>query len=288
MSAQRPQLSLIVVAALVGCGGEEEPDQACFEHLGNVVVPEESDVPLQGKITLLDRDTRTLGDDGLPQALHQGRIQGAFFDVSTRTATDAAFMALSDECLGRISRGQPATGLVPLALSSLEVRGTARGTVRASEVDSGLYLDAGDPILGAGSLEVVGEGDSFPAFDEMVTAPDPLAISDPPLDGTTLVELGDLNVAWNKGNGDFVVIAIDPDQTMGVESGGDVVCVMPDDGCQTLPASVAVFLLASQADTFTLIVSRHRYRSVTLDDRTFLEIESIAEVRGTLKNGVAE
>jgi hypothetical protein len=85
-----------------------------------------------------------------------------------------------------------------------------------------------------------------------------------------------------------VIVAIDPDQTGGVESGGDVVCVLADDGCQTLPTSVAVFLLASQAETFTIIVSRHRYRAVTLDAQTFLELESIAEVRGTLVNGERE
>jgi hypothetical protein len=284
VSAQRA-LWLLPVAALFACGDEEEPDPACLEHIGNLVVPQESDLPLQGKVTLLDRETRTLGDDGVPQELLQGRIQGAFFDVSARTATEASFTQLSDECVGRVSRGLPAQGLVPLSVAMLEVRGTARGAVRAMEVDPGLYLDAGGPILGGGTLEVVAEGDGFPTFTETIVAPDPMLLTEPSLDGGNFLAVEDLDVVWNAGNGEFVIIAIDPDETGGVESGGDVVCIMPDDGCQTLPKSVAVFLLASQSPTFTIIVSRHRYRAVTLDDRTFLELESFAEVRGTLRNG---
>ena len=288
MSAQRA-LWLLAGALVSACGnGEEEPDPACLEHLGNLVVPQASDLPLQGKVTLFDRETRTLGDDGVPQDLRQGRIQAAFFDVSARTATEAAFTQLSDECVGRVSRGQPAEGLVPLSLAALEVRGTARGAVRASEVDPGLYLDAGAPILGSEPLEVIAEAGGFPAFDETIIAPDPLALTEPALDGSTLVDIEDLKIEWNAGNGEFVIIAIDPDQSNGAESGGDVVCVMPDDGCQILPKSVGVFLLASQAETFTIIVSRHRYRDVTLDGQTFLELESFAEVRGTLRNGVVE
>jgi hypothetical protein len=287
VSAQRPVLALLV--ALFACNGEEsEPDPACLEQMGTVVVPAVSDVPLQGKVTLLDRETRTLGEDGVPQDLLQGRVQAAFFDISARTATEAAFSVLSDECVGRISRGQPAQGLVPLSLTTLEVRGTARGAIRAMEVDPGLYLDAGAPIFASAPLQVVGEAADFPAFDEQIDAPDPIALSNPALDGMAPVEFGNLDIAWNRGNGDFVLVTIDPDVTMGAESGGDVTCILADDGCQTLPTSVAVFLLASQSPTFTLIVSRHRYRAIEIDAQTFLELESIAEVRGTLVDGDGE
>lgn len=275
-----------VLAAVFACGGAEGPDPACFEHIGDVLVPEQSDVPLQGKVTLRDRDTRTLGGDGRPQSLREGRVQATFFDVSTRTATEAAFMQLSDECVGRISRGVPATGLTPLSIAALEVRGTARGVVRAVEMAPGIYADSGAPILSDGPLEVVGETNGeFPGFDQTIEPPDPVVLAEPLLDGSALVELGDLTIAWNRGNGDFVVLVIDPDQTTGAESGGDVICVIPDDGCHTLPAAVAVFLLASQSETFTLIVARERHRTVSLDARAFLEIESVAELRGTLKNG---
>src|SRR5687767_2351178 len=212
MSAQR---ALALLMALCACKGEEEPDPACLEHIGNLVVPQASDLPLQGKVTLFDRDNRTLGDDGMPQDLRQGRVQAAFFDVSARTATDAAFMQLSDECVGRISRGEPAEGLVPLSIAMLEVRGTARGAVRASEVDPGLYLDAGAPILGADPLQVVAEAGGFPAFDETITAPDPIALDAPPLDGSRFYQIEDLTIDWNAGNGEFVIIAIDPDTSQG-------------------------------------------------------------------------
>jgi hypothetical protein len=288
VNTQRALCLLLAAATTFACNGEEEPDPACLDHIGNLVVPQASDLPLQGKVTLFDRDTRTLGDDGLPQDLQQGRIQAAFFDVSARTATEAAFMQLSDECVGRVSRGLPAEGLVPLSIAMLEVRGTARGAVQAGQVGDGLYLNTGNPILGTDPLQVLAQAGEFPAFDETIIAPDPIMLSSPPLDGSTLVDIQDLTVDWNAGNGEFVIIAIDPDITNGAESGGDVVCILPDDGCQTLPKSVSVFLLASQSPTFTIIVSRHRYRAVTIDQQTFLEIEAYSEVRGTLKSGVVQ
>lgn len=290
MTVQRTWPLLFLVAAAACAGEEQQGPDACDEHIGSIVVPEDSDVPKQAKVTLVDRDDRTLDDDGVPQSVTRGQIQGVFFDVSARTSTPSAFSQLSAEgaCVGRTSRSMPATGLEPLAVGALRVEGTARGVVQAGERSPGQYTDVGAPLLGDDVLRIVAEAGDFPAFDEELEAPDPMTVAEPALDGTTLVELGELPVAWNAGNGDFVLIRIDPDQTGGADSGGDVVCVVPDDGCYVLPASVAVFLLAAQTDTFTMIVSRHKYRSLELDAESYLELEASSEVRGTIKKGIAE
>lgn len=254
------------------------------------MVPEDSDVPKQAKVTVIDREDRTLDDDGVPQSLMRGQIQGVFFDVSARTSTPASFTALAEEgvCIGRTSRSMPAMGLEPLGVDGLRVEGTARGVVQAGERSPGQYADIGGPVLAGGTLRIVAGAGDFPAFDEELEAPDPVTVSAPPLDGSALVELGEMSVEWNAGNGDFVLIRIDPDENSGVDSGGDVICAVPDDGCYVLPASVAVFLLAAQGDTFTMIVSRHKYRSLELDAESYLELEAISEVRGTIKKGIAE
>jgi hypothetical protein len=269
-------------------GGDDGPDPACTDHLGTVLTLDESTLARQGSVTIVDRDNRTFDEQKVPQSLSQGLIQASFFDISAGTSTPATFMQLSDVCLGRVSRAMPATGLVPLAAGALSVEGTSRGTVGAEEVNPGRYVHAGAKILGAGEMRIVAAGGGFPAFAESLDAADPMDLVEPPLDGSTLLELGELQIAWTPGDGDFVLIVIDPDEVMGAESGGDVVCALPDDGCHVLPASVAAFLLASRSSTYTLIVARHRIRALDLDATTHLELESVAEVRGTIVSGVSQ
>ncbi len=280
---------MVAVVALAvagqGCGdgsGPEIPD-ACLQDAPLQVVPQESDLPLRGQISIRDIQDRTLDANGMPQSLNLGRVQAAFADFSASTSTPAAVTPLGDFCVGRVSRSAQ-VGARRVSLQRLSVEGTRRGAIEVASSTPGVFVEQGEPLLpDSGELRVVGTSTGgFPGFELTVAPSAPISVSEPT--AATRIELGELTVAWNAADSDFVVIVVDPDDAPGQpDSGGQVVCAVPDDGCFVLPTVASAFLLSAQTETYTLVVERHRYRAMEVSG-AFIELEAISQWSSTIDN----
>src|SRR5687768_12186966 len=88
------------------------------------------------------------------------------------------------------------------------------------------------------------------------------------------------------GHGDYARITASPKGDTGM--GGQVACLVADDGCFVLPSGATSFLLASRTREYSLSVERHRYRSVRLEPNVTLDVDMVTEHRITLLNGVSD
>ncbi|MCA9550133.1 MAG: hypothetical protein KC933_08865 [Myxococcales bacterium] len=239
------------------------------------------------------RDILDQTDDeaGVPQTVRSGRLQAGFADLSAVTSTPAQVMPLGPSCFGLISLPVKSGQSEPLTMAEIRVEGTARGSVLASQASPGTYVAVGDPLLGADALRFLGTADPstpFPGFDEALPAlRSDVMLSVPAADGTAALTVDAFPVRWTPAGADWVEITLEPKSDQ-VEDGGLVVCQVKDEGCFDVPVAATNFLLAGNAETYTLSVQLHRYRGVEPEAGAFLEVEAVAETRLTVDNGVFE
>lgn len=248
-----------------------------------------------GKLTIRDQKDRRV-DPVMGAALSEiGLIQGSFFDVSTQTSTPAVVLEFPEidgsagSCVGRVSRATVGGTRRGLTLSGLEVEGTSLGTLQVPSTASGVYVYSGDPLIRRGQmLRAVGEAsDDFPGFDVSIDPVEPMDLIAPDPRGDDELNYTDLTVAWTAGTGDLVQIVIDPtDEPSAAESGGQVTCLVPDDGCYVIPSSAVEFLLASGATRFDLSIERQRLLGSFPADDAYIGVEVTSEMMITVKNGV--
>lgn len=281
---------------------DQNPDvlgrAACLGDPPPAAQPVESTAAIRGSVRIRNRRDRTLDAEGVATDLHSGLIQSDFADFTAVTSNPSAVMALSPSCVGVISRPTRSGRPVPLELGGLIVDGSPRGLLSATRTSTGVYVSSSEEFLMSGgeNLRVVGSaalgGGGYPAFEERVTGVAQLELIQPASDGTGLIRADDLPVVWTEGDGDWVEIVIAPETREPLTpvagapsaSGGQVVCVVPDDGCYVLPLAATRFLLASEADVYTLRVERRRTRSTTPLGDVFLEISASSEWKTSLDN----
>ncbi len=285
-------LAGLLLAACSGGETTEPDDPACTEIEAPASGPSTAGARYTASISVVD--TRTFGEDsaGARTEATVGRITGTFSDVEgIGTSTPADALELGPLCIGIVSRPQNASP-TGVAIDRLVVAGTARGEVDVPAVGSpGLYLDIGTGLLdGASQLSatVTSSGD-FAPFSASLDPADPVVVESPPSDGTGLVERAGMRVRWNAGNGDAVVIRITPERAMGgVDSGGQIICQVIDDGCFDVPAAATTFLLSSNTEDYTFLLGRVRAAGQDVDGMTRAVIRSASEWSTDLMNGVFE
>jgi hypothetical protein len=280
---------------VTACGGSStEPpggNNPICRNQGVAQLPLAVTVPIRGSLTIKDRIDKTVDAAGKPGNTTLGMVVAYFGDYSTVTSTKSPLRDLSEGCVGVIGRPLNSSA-TPLPLASLAIKGTAKGDVLATRTSTGVFtLASADPLMqGIGSVHAVGSmesGMSFPAFDQAIDAVITMEVTEPPSDGKAELKDQDLTFSWVKGAGDWAEIDIVPVMTdTQMAKGGQVSCFVPDNGCFTVPKDATMFLLASQANRYTASVERHHYVGATLDARTHLDLETIAEFRLTLLNGV--
>ncbi len=267
---------------IAACGEDAPPATLCDPD-APLQLPGPQGQALQASVRIRDRVDRSWDANQTPRSLNQGTIQADFVDLSAVTSTPAAFLLLGDQCVGRTSRPQSSAPTF-LPMTSLSVAGTSRGTVSAMTAGVGKFALVGEPFLGADPLVISADTDgdrSFPAFTETVASLPALSLSAPALIDATM-GLDDLPFRWEAASGDFVTLTLVPDQA-NVESGGQVICTIRDDGCFDLPAAATNFLLAADTESYTVIISRHRLTTNNLRADAYLELQSIQELRFTVQ-----
>jgi hypothetical protein len=287
-----PRRALILAWAgcWAACSGEGlDPQGQCLADPTPTAGPVASDAPRVGFVTVRDTFDQTDDTAGAVQALRRGRLQAGFADLTSVTSTPAQVMALGPHCFGLVSRPVRSGDAVPLAMGELRVEGTARGVVRATEVSTGTYVAAGEPLLGGEALRFVGTAAApvaFPGFDQTLPAlRADVMRSAPAADGLAALTVDALPVRWTPAGADWVEVALEP-ETDQVDDGGQVICRVADTGCFDVPVAATNFLLAGNALRYTLSVSLHRYVALEPEAGAVLELEASSEVLLTLDNGV--
>lgn len=288
---------MLAVAGLLSfaCSGDDsaEPDDpTCTEFEAPADGPTTAGARYAASISVVD--TRTFGEDsaGARTEATVGRITGSFSDLQgVGTSTPAQAIELGERCVGIVSRPMNASP-TGVAIDRLVVGGTARGEVEVNAVATpGLYLDVGAGLLD-GATEVsadVTSSAALPGFSASITPAEPVVVTSPASDGTGLVERAGLRVRWNAGNGDAVVIRISPVQAMGgVESGGQIICEVVDDGCFDVPAAATTFLLSSNVQEYSFLLGRVRAVGQDVDSMTRAVLRTASEWSTDLANGVFE
>jgi hypothetical protein len=293
------------LSVLAACGDDPPtdapPEPNCTETglPEDLFMPSETVSPIRGNISIKDRRDYSLDDLGMPKANNLGIIQATFARVSTGTPTMEALMPLGMNCLGRLSRSQVNAPRF-LAMDGVMIKSTGRGDVATTSVNPGRYSSTGALVLsGASAPRAVGTqsaGGEFPSFDEAISTVEPLELTAPASDGLAILEVDDLLIRWTGTGGQGALITIIPEYEGPVQSGGQVVCQVLDDGCFTLPAAATNFLLANRDQSpsgqpiavakFTLVVERYIISFVEPAAQTVLTLDSSTEYRLTLRNGV--
>jgi hypothetical protein len=279
---------LAATAAIVACGGEDPPPppSGCADDTPPEIAAV-TQTAIRGVVTLRDRRDRTLDAGGTAQDVIQGRLSATFGDFSTVTSTPSSLSVLGP-CVGVVSRPTSSGQVRRLDLEQLTVRGTALGDIIAMRASAGFYQSSEMRLFmpGAGSLTFVGTemAGGFPAFEEAIEAVDTIALDAPNADAAELL-IDPLELRWAAGDGDYVDVTISPEE-MEQTGGGQLLCIVRDDGCFTIPSEANTFLLASQTERYTLSIQRHRYRALHPNADTTLELDVISEELLTLKNGV--
>lgn len=284
----------LCVGPLLGCGDDVDSSNDACTASGAQATPIASNAPRSAVIRARDVWDRTVDETtGQAKDLRSGRLQAGFADLSTVTSSPAVTMPLGEHCFGLVSRPVRRGQATPIFVSEVRVEGTARGPIQATRAGPGTFIANGEPILGdgEGNLRFVVSSTAGPGFDGVdetlaglrgdvgLTAPDPYA---PPGLTTDVYP-----VRWSAAGADWVEITFTPEQD-GVDDGGQVICVVADQGCFDLPVAAAAFLLSGNADGYTMSVELHRYRGVERDAEHVLEVEAVAETRLTVPNGVFE
>lgn len=288
-------VALFGTLLVAACSGGDEPvedDPACLEVAAPAAGPSTGDHRFVSTISVVDlRDFRE-DSAGARVEAHVGRITATFADFEgVGTSTPADQLVLGERCVGIVSRPSSASP-TGVAIDEVTVSGTARGAVTVPPTGApGVYLDIGDPLLdGASTLTaaVTSSGD-FAPFEVDIEAAQPLVVETPRSDGTGAVLRSAMRVRWNAGNGDAVVVRVTPEVPAGgVQSGGQVICQVVDDGCFDVPASATTFLLSANVETYGLLVSRVRAVGEEVDADTVVVLRSAAEWTTDLVNGVFE
>lgn len=283
-----------LVALLSACSGGDEPepdDPRCLETMSPVGAPSAGNARFVGVIDVTDVRQFEIDAAGALSETHIGRITGTFADyMNVETGTPAMELPLGDTCRGIVSRSQPGSPR-RVAIESLVVRGTSQGEVTVAQAVPGVHREISDPFLdGASELTaVITSSGAFPSFEGRFTPAEPITLTEPVSDGTGELTRAGVRLRWNEGNGDAVVIVIQPFDPNGmVQSGGQVICEVIDDGCMDVPATAATFLLGANVDTYKLIVARVVANGAVADDQTFIRMDSASEWRTDLDNGVFE
>ncbi len=279
------------VLAVLGCacGNGSEGGQGRCEPKAASVLPEESQRPLQGKVSIRESRDVTLDEQGMPRDIHVGRVQAVFADLSTASTTVAEVLDLGGGCGGVVSRPQD-EGVRFFEPTSFEVLDDSGDPISLRMTGPGKFFHSGEPFFDRSqSFKVVGKGDSLSAFADFDVGL-PASVRIEPLgfktDGTEVLNQGSWSVSWVPKEGDFVVLSIVPNETSSsIQSGGKVECIMADEGCFEVPELAVQFLLGSAAPDFTLVLKRHHYRAQELGTGGFLEVETLFEFRATLQNG---
>jgi hypothetical protein len=280
---------------LFACSGEDptDPDDpVCMELEAPEDGPTTAGARFTASISVVD--TRTFAEDsaGARTEATVGRITGSFSDLQgVGTSTPAQALELGERCIGIVSRPTNATP-TGVTIDRLVVGGTARGDIEVNAVATpGLYLDVGAGLL-AGATEVsatVSSSGALPGFAASIAPAAPVVVESPVSDGTGTVDRAGMRVRWNAGNGDAIVIRINPEQTMGgVESGGQVICQVVDDGCFDVPAAATTFLLSSNTEKYGFLLSRVRSVGQEVDGMTRAVLRTASEWSTDLANGVFE
>ncbi|MBK8012303.1 MAG: hypothetical protein IPK13_13220 [Deltaproteobacteria bacterium] len=293
----RPMLLLLVIGVSTACGGKEPSPggEACENHVPLAGFPATPIRARIGRLTIRDQKDRRVDPVMGAASSEVGLIQGSFFDVSAQTSTAAVVLEFPEidgtagSCIGRVSRATVGGTRRGLMLSGLSVEGTSLGTLEVPSTALGVYVYTGDPlIVEQRLLRAVGQAsDDFPGFDVTVSALEPMNVLAPDPRGDDELGFADLTVAWTAGTGDLVQIVIDPtDEPSTAESGGQVTCLVPDDGCYVIPSSAIEFLLASGATRFDLSIERQRIAGAFPADDAYVGVEVTSEMMITVKNGV--
>lgn len=155
----------------------------------------------------------------------------------------------------------------PLSIEGARVQGLARADVALDRVgtDGSRWRDAAAkvPLFAGDAIDLQVQGGAatgeFPSYTQTVDAPEPVELTQPAPGTSVGGAAADLRVEWERGNGDWVEVALAPE----VATGGTqdlVVCVVDDDGCATVP-SIAIATLSSNAPNAPLTLSVSRVKS---------------------------
>ncbi len=284
-----------LVGLVGGCGGDQErttPPGPCETNrpLELTIVPE---VPGQGRVALTDEVDSTIDDEGTPRSIERSRTQASFAAQTNPEADSSpAELELSDQCIVVVSRPPPGP-LVPSIdqdVGTLTISGPASGPWRLSPLADGSYNRTDSPVYetAADLIEVEGEGGSFGAFSATVPSVTPLLLTAPTLDGSGAILPGELTFEWVAGEADYVEIRVSPVFNDPRRSGGQVICVVADDGCFNLPSAATRSLRADNTATYIMSVQRTNVRLVMPDPDRVIKISAISRVRATLVYGGIE
>lgn len=273
--------------AAIGCGADEADPGAC-EAVGEVRIADGAEQLQQGQVIVRDVVDTTLDENGEPQDVAISRVQASFGTV-TATDTGPALIPFGSACAGIVSQPSNLGGTELQSAGQVTVVGLFPEPLEVPPLGEGRYQHVGMPQLAAAvaaAVEIVGTGAAFGPFTIQVPVAAPLALRAPVLDGTAPLTPSPLTLEWNAGAADYVELRIAPVSDDPLESGGQVVCQVPDTGCYALPASATSFLLSSNTATFTLSVQRTNIRIVQPEMGRSVEASVVSEVRATLVNGV--
>lgn len=163
----------------------------------------------------------------------------------------------------------------------LEPIGDDRSRWRRADLSAPLF--ATDPI----HLTVTGNATvgSFPSYEQTIQAPQPMRITQPtPGSGLLLAGTG-LVVEWEKGNGDFVEIALQIDDASGGATENAIFCLANDDGCATVPSLALSVLSPSSDKPLELSISRVMQTAATLPGAVATEARAMAVDRVDMQLG---
>jgi len=168
---------------------------------------------------------------------------------------------------------------VPVSLDPVW-QGPEQGYVYRSNVPQGQSeLFHGDETL----VVLVAGGEHFSGADTSIQAPRPVALRQPGL--MTPVQRGaPLDVAWDAGNGDLIVVTVSPKEAMAAEpmEGTAVACTVEDTGSLQVSADL-MGELPRNAGGVIVTVTRIRQRRVVVQASETLAVLATTS-GGTLAN----
>ena len=238
-----------------------------------------------GRVRIRDVVDRSRADD----LSTRGEILASFFDLGSVTSTPALTTELSEHCVGVVSAPRTSGRRVGIDVGTVEVDGTARGTITPVRTSTGVYLERGARVVSGAHVLTArarSPGEAlFPTFEATIDPVLDMEVPEPTVDGDAALDLDVFSLAWREGDGDSARVSLDPvSDEVGPSPGGQVICVVEDRGCVDLPTSVTAFLLASRTDTFRVSASRIRRTRTALADDVLLELEVASEVVMNVRN----
>ena len=159
-----------------------------------------------------------------------------------------------------------------------------RGDALGYQYESNLAQDQGELFLGDETLVIiVGGGEHVPPVDTSVQAPHAVTIREPsimmPIDRHSGLEVG-----WDRGDGDLILVTVSPREAMGAEPmpGTAIACTSDDTGSLLVTADL-LGQLPGHAGGVIVSVTRVQRRTARVDDATSLVVLATT-TGGTLAN----